>query len=244
MRLRAAALAASALLAGCVGGAPPAAQTPSAPAPVPPFAAEAVVLATHTQLGLLEMDGYVERAGLLWRPTPVETANLSAAMVWNTAQPTEYDYTYTHVGPFAKGTQAGFTLGQYLAARAAVAYVCQGGKATYDLSGAQLVPNGLYTLWVGQARTEKGLVVNDTALPAGATDGTENAFRADAQGAAGLHVADAPCQASTVQDAEGTGVMSYVALALHTDGRTWGAEPGPFGNATHIQMFGVVQAKA
>jgi hypothetical protein len=243
MRVLAVILVASAGLAGCLGTSQPA-TVPAVSAPA--LHLEAVVLSTHTQHGLLEMDGYVERDGQLWRPTPDQAANLSDAPVWSTAQPTEYDYTYTHNGPFEKGTSTGFTLGQYLAGRAAVAYACQGGVASYDVVGTKLVPDGLYTLWTGHAELQKGIVLKETdqAFAAGPHDGSENTFRADAQGEAKLHVAIDTCLPPTVLDAEGGGAMSYVALALHTDGRTWGAEPGPFGSATHIQMFGVVQAQA
>jgi len=38
----------------------------------------------------------------------------------------------------------------------------------------------------------------------------------------------------------GDQLMSGVAIALHSDGRTYGSEPGAFGKVAHVQLFAML----
>ena len=37
-------------------------------------------------------------------------------------------------------------------------------------------------------------------------------------------------------------VMTFIAIAYHSDGQTYGFSPGEFGHNSHVQLFAVVPA--
>jgi hypothetical protein len=102
------------------------------------------------------------------------------------------------------------------------------------------VPNALYTVWDARLDFEEGAIVGALELPAGARDGSQNSLRTDATGAGTYHVTYTPCNAPATggPGVGATGSSAIFALAYHSDGRSYGASPGPFGSVSHIHLFG------
>jgi len=133
------------------------------------------------------------------------------------------------LGPFDKGKSLGFTLQQWLSASGIGIYSVDDENAELDLSFKNLVPNGIYTIWCSRITFPPNPNIAD--MPCGAEDGSENSFTADDKGAGSFSVKLKPLEASTKETA------SMVALAYHSDGKTYGASPGDFGSNTHVQIF-------
>ena len=69
----------------------------------------------------------------------------------------------------------------------------------------------------------------------GERDGTQSVFTTDADGKASLNLQFERClQLANSQ------LASAVAIAMHSDGKTYGPDPGPFGSATHVQLFAML----
>lgn len=132
----------------------------------------------------------------------------------------------TPLGPFPKGASLGFTLQQWLAATGSGAYTITGDKAELNLAFQKLVPNGVYSVWCSRLSFPPNVKIVDT--PCGAADGSQNAFKADAQGNATYTVKTKALPDSTKETA------TVVALAYHSDGKTYGAKPGEFGLNSHV----------
>lgn len=133
------------------------------------------------------------------------------------------------LGPYAKGKPLGFTLEQWLDAKGGGTYSVDGDRATLDLSFENLVPKGLYTVWCSRLTFPPNPAVVDR--PCGIEDGSENSFTADAQGNGAFNLEMTPLEDSTQQ------IGSVIALAYHSDGKTYGANPGEFGLNSHVQIF-------
>ena len=155
-----------------------------------------------------------------------------AKLVYAAATPIEHDpfkVSQNPLGPFEKGKSLGFTLGQWLAASGIGIYSVDGGNAEFDLSFKNLVPNGVYTVWCSRITFPPNFDVVDT--PCGAEDGSENSFKSDEKGTGVFSLKLKPLEASTKETA------SAIALAYHSDGKTYGASPGDFGLNSHVQIF-------
>lgn len=244
------ALAAVTVLAGCTTPATP--SPPSgAQAPAPPTEAlEAVPLVNHVQFGVFEMDVFVERAGQLgkvFRPTPAEAASplTKDAPLFATASETDHDPTFSNAGPFDKGAPLDLELSDWLAASGSAAYLCTGGQTgRIDARFQKLVPNGVYTFWNSRLDFTDGHISGAQDFPAGASDGSQNTFTADNDGNARFRAQWSGCT-DTATGGPGigpTGSSHVLAIAYHSDGKTYGASPGPFGQRTHVQLFGLVRA--
>src|SRR3989338_5391417 len=133
------------------------------------------------------------------------------------------------LGPFDKGKSLGFTLGQWLSTSGIGIYSVDNENAELDLSFKNLVPNGVYTVWCSRITFPPEPSIVD--MPCGAEDGSENSFAADEKGAGSFSLKLKPLEASTKETA------SMVALAYHSDGKTYGESPGDFGSNTHVQIF-------
>ena len=97
-------------------------------------------------------------------------------------------------GPGPRAKALGITLGEWFSAKGAGTYSCENGVGKVDITFENLVPNGLYTMWHDFAvwpPTDPFLGFYD--LPFGARDGSENSFRADAQGRARFARTITPC---------------------------------------------------
>lgn len=138
------------------------------------------------------------------------------------------------LGPYPKGKNLGFTLGQWLKAQGSGTYTVGGGSAELNLTFTNLVPNGVYTVWCSRITFPPNPNVVDR--PCGNPDGSENVFTADAQGNGTFNLKLSPLEESTKETA------SVVALAYHSDGKTYGENPGDFGLNSHVQIFYLLPA--
>jgi len=151
-------------------------------------------------------DVYVKAEGTPGHFVPVRESETNASL-------TKPLYT-------SKGTPLGFTLEQWLAARATGTYARSRYlllSRTFQITAEKLVPNSPYTLWCASA-------------PCGASDGSENTFVSDANGNAAYAVKVKAFSHATL-----------IRAAYHSDGKTYGADPGIFGVNSHVQFRVFVQ---
>ena len=179
------------------------------------------------------MDVFVDRDGIpagqvvrLDAAAAKDPANQARALYASTA-PVAPDPK--NLGPFPKGAALAMTLQQWLAATGSGTYSVNGDTAELKLSFQNLVPNGTYTLWC---------VIDSTApntspqiLPCGASDGSQNVFKADAQGNDAFNLTMKALPATTKEH------PVVIAPAYHSDGKTHGANPGDFGLNSHVQLI-------
>jgi len=192
-----------------------------------------IAFKTHLEMDLPEQDVFIEReAGKVYRVTKGD--HDMNAPLFKTAIPVRHDpFDPAAIGPHPKGEPLDMTLGQWLKHRGTGTYTYQDGVGTLKLKFAGLVPNGVYTMWhafMALPPTTPFSGVLD--LPLGARDGSESVFTADKGGNAefvhsfrpGLQMSD-------------TWTTSLLAIAYHSDSRTYGGVPGPFGQHTHVPLF-------
>jgi len=192
---------------------------------------------THIQHGLPEQDAYIEKvpgSGQIFRATEADMESYGNAQLYATMGPNRHNpFDAAANGPYVKDRPLGITLAEWLAAAGTASYACADNRGTVTASFENLVPQGLYTVWyffVPTPHLEPHQGAYD--LPLGARDGSDNTFRADAEGNATLEVSFEPClQLSGVQLAAGLGV------AWHSNDLAYGASPGAFGYITHAQIF-------
>ena len=190
---------------------------------------------THLDAGLPEQDVYIERepgTGEIFRATVGD--NDMRAPLYKTAVETEHDpFDPEAVGPHPKGEPLGMTLGEWLRHQGTGTYTCENGEGMLDTSFSGLVPNGVYTMWHAFIALPPTTPFSGTLdLPLGARDGSESVFEADENGRAAFVHAFAPClQMSDVW------TTSMLALNYHSDGKTYGGNPGQFGLNAHIPLF-------
>ncbi|GEM_PF-2551470 len=133
------------------------------------------------------------------------------------------------LGPFDKGTALGFNLNQWLSASGKGIYTVSDGNSELDLYFRNLVPDGVYTLLCSRVTFPPN--PNIEVMPCGAEDGSENSFTADSKGAGSFSLKMNALDPSTKETA------SALAIAYHSDGKTYGANPGDFGLNSHVQLF-------
>jgi len=190
---------------------------------------------SHLQMKLPEQDIYIERpagSGRIYRVTAADR-DMSAAL-YAAARPIKHNpFDAKDLGPYAKGRALGITLGQWLAATGSGTYSCSDGQGTVSARFANLVPNGVYTMWYFFLPMPPPTPFTGTLdLPLGARDGSQNTFVARADGRAFFKLSFKPClQLSGEQLAAG------LAIAWHSDGKVYATDPGPFGSVTHVQLF-------
>ncbi len=195
----------------------------------------------HLQAGMAaEQDVHLEHEGVagVFRATAEDTD--MTALLYASAQGKLHDPTNPDaVGPFPKGVPLGVTLGDWLAASGEATITCSGESATVSATFSDLIPNGVYTLWYSFLALPPTSPLTVMNLPLGARDGSQNAVLADENGNAVYTLESAPClQPSTAQ------VGSMLALNYHSDGRTYGLDPGQFGYNAHIQLFALLPTTA
>ncbi len=189
----------------------------------------------HIDEGFAEQDVFFEKdvgSGLIWRPTKA-TRNMNAPL-YAPAKPVPHNFLDTSdTGPYPIGKSLGLTLGQWFAAKGSGRYTCTNGSGQLSLNFENLVPDGLYTLWhdfFAWPPTDPFIGTYD--LPLGARDGSENSFVADAEGKAQLAKTFKPCLQLT-----GEHLLADLAIAWHSDQRTYGPLPGEFSTNTHVQLY-------
>jgi len=166
-----------------------------------------------------------------------------------------YKITQNPLGPFPKGEDLGFTLGQWIAANGKGTYVEENGNAALNLTLHNLVPNGTYSLWC--CRVTMPPNYSEVLVPIGASDGSENAFIADAggNGAFDLRFKALPASTNvtwkdyvakyvTKQAPISTDITwTLIALVYHSDGKTHGSTPGDWGKTAHSQLVHLMYPK-
>ncbi len=189
----------------------------------------------HLQAKLPEQDVFIEKtagSGEVYRVTAADK-DMNAAL-YATATATRHNpFDPKAVGPYKKGQALGLTLGQWLAATGSGTYACASGQATVQASFRKLVPDSVYTVWyffLPMPPTQPFTGTLD--LPLGARDGSQNMFKSDAQGKAVYKATFKPCLTLS-----GEQLASGLAVAWHSDGKTYSSDAGPFGLTTHVQIF-------
>lgn len=133
------------------------------------------------------------------------------------------------LGPYEMGKPLGVTMGEWLSAGGSGSYTVDGDVATVEASLSNLVPNGVYTVWCSRVMVPPNFdIINK---PCGAQDGSENVVTADNEGNLPFSIE------SFVMDLTSDEGISLIALAYHSDGQTWGFDPGTFGLNSHVQVF-------
>lgn len=138
------------------------------------------------------------------------------------------------LGAFDKGKPLGFTLKQWLDASGIGIYSVDDDDAELDLSFKNLVSNGVYTVWCSRLTFPPNPKIIDK--PCGDEDGSENSFKADEKGSGSFNLELDTLEASTKETA------TVIALAYHSDGKTYGASPGDFGLNSHVHIFFLMSA--
>ncbi len=197
-----------------------------------------IAFITHLDADMPEQDIYIERvpgSGEVFRVTKGDH-NMKAPL-FKAAHEVEHNpFDPAAVGPHPKGEPMGLTLGEWLKHSGTGTFVCNDGVGTIELSFSGLIPNGVYTMWhafIALPPTDPFSGTLD--LPLGARDGSENMFTADADGNAVFEHTFAPCL--EMSDAWTT---SMLAIAYHSDGKTYKADPGEFGYNAHIPLFAML----
>ncbi|MDX1530798.1 MAG: hypothetical protein R3362_04665 [Rhodothermales bacterium] len=190
---------------------------------------------THLDMDLPEQDVFIERvpgSGEVFRVTPGD--HDMRAPLYATAEEVPHNpFDPAAVGPHPTGAPLGMTLGEWLRHAGTGTYRCEGGVGTLDLAFSGLVPDGVYTMWHAFMALPPPVPFTGTLdLPLGARDGSESVFTADADGRARFRHTFQPC----LQMSD-TWTTSMLAINYHSDGKTYGGHPGPFGRAAHIPLF-------
>ena len=160
-----------------------------------------------------------------------DTNNLQR-MAYAAASPVQHDLFKigaNPLGPFQKGKPLGFTLGQWLAATGSGTYTVNGNNAEMKLTFNNLVKNSVYTVWCSRMTFPPNPKIVD--IPCGSTEGSENSFKSNSNGDGSFNLKLKKLEPSTKETA------SVVALAYHSDGKTYGASPGDFGLNSHVHIF-------
>ncbi len=163
-----------------------------------------------------------------------------------------YKLTPNALGPFPKGDDLGFTLGQWLKAAGDGTYTEENGMATMNVAFHDLVPNGTYSVWCHRVTMPPNF--NYEYLPCGASD---NEFDADAMGNGSFHLkleALPPSTNVTFKDYVAMYVTktapittnitwTLIAVVYHSDGMTHGDRPGELGKDAHTQLVHLMYPK-
>ena len=138
------------------------------------------------------------------------------------------------LGPYPKGEDLGFTMGEWLAGTGSGTYTVGGDEAEIDLQFENLAPNGVYTVWCAHINVPPNFTIVDE--PCGVQDGSQNVFTADAQGQADFNITLDKLPATTEE------TIRVIAAAYHSNGETYGFYPGRFGYDTHVQILAFLPA--
>jgi hypothetical protein len=189
----------------------------------------------HVDADMAEQDVFVEReasSGEVFRATKADRDMDQPVFAAAEAQP-HNPFDPAAVGPYAKGADLGMTLGEWFGAEGRGTYTCENGEATIDVAFDGLAPDGVYTMWhFFMAAPPTDPFIGTYDLPMGSRDGAESVFNADSEGRAHVERTIKPCL-----QLSGEHLMAGLAIAYHSDGNTYGAEPGDFGLNSHVQMF-------
>ena len=189
----------------------------------------------HIEADMPEQDVFIERepgSGHVFRATRGDR-DLNKA-IFAAAHPVPHSpFDLDALGPYERGPALDMTLGRWFEATGTGSYRCSNGEAFIDVTFTGLVPDGLYTMWhFFMAAPPTDPFIGTYDLPIGSRDGSDSVFRADASGSARFQRTFKPCL-----QLSGEHLMAGLAIAWHSDGRTYGVEPGDFGLNSHVQLF-------
>lgn len=188
-------------------------------------------MVTHLQAGMHEQDVFLARDGGAFRVTAADED--PSAPLYASAQVVDHNPADPDdIGPYAVGGALGLTQGAWLAGRGNLTVACAEGHGRVNAVFENLVPNAVYTLWQSHVALPPSAPLKAIDLPLGAPDGSQNAFRTDDSGAA---VFEAELDACVPLSSDR--LATVLGIAYHSDGRTYGAEPGDFGKSSHVQLF-------
>lgn len=190
---------------------------------------------THLDMEMPEQDVFIQRqpgSQQVYRVT-VGDNNMQAPL-YAAAENIPHDpFSAAANGPHPKGKQLNMKLGDWLRQHGRGSYVCNNGEGVLDTRFSGLVPNGVYTMWYAFMALPPTEPFNGTLdLPLGARDGSQSVFSADADGNAVYQRRFKPCLEMSNQ-----WTTAMLAIAWHSDGKTYGGEPGAFGANAHIPLF-------
>ena len=193
----------------------------------------------HIQAGMPEQDVLIEKDGKVVRVEGSDPLSTVVQPVYATANPITNDpfkVGANPLGPFEKGAPLGFTLAQWLGATGSGTYVVDGNNSQLKLSFKGLVPGGVYTVWCSRLTFPPNVkVVHE---PCGASDGSQNSFKAANDGSATFNLTLNALADSTKETA------SVIVVNYHSNGKTYGKNPDDLGQYTHVQIFAIVPVPA
>lgn len=194
-----------------------------------------IAFITHLDAEFAEQDVFIERepgSDYVYRVTGGD--HDMSAPVYSAAEEQDHNpFDPEAVGPFEKGEPLGFSVGDWLKHQGTGTYRCSDGEGHLDLDFSGLVPNGVYSMWHAFIAIPPPEPFTGTLdLPLGARDGSESGFTAGEDGTAKFEHSFQPC----LQMSD-TWTTSMLAIAYHSDGKTWGGMPGHFGKDSHIPLF-------
>ena len=196
-----------------------------------------LVFVDHLTAGMIEQDVYVEKlegSCEVYRVLPQDREKYLDAELFSTQEAQAHDpITADKAGPYRKGESLGMTLREWLSAKGGVSYVCEDGWGVVKASFENLRPNATYTMWHAfMAKPPTQPFTGFLDLPMGDRDGSQSIFTTDENGIAKFEVRFETCLQMTARQ-----TAALLAIAYHSDGKTYGVLPGPFGKATHVQLF-------
>ena len=194
-----------------------------------------ITFVRHIDDNFVEQDVFVEKeagSGKIYRPGNGER-DMSQPLYAATIPLKQDPFDANAIGPWPKGRSLDLTLGEWFEARGQGKYTCANGEGHIKVNFTGLVPEGVYTMWhyfLAWPPTDPFIGTYD--IPIGDRDGSQSVFRADAAGKATFERSFKPCLQLT-----GEHLASGLAIAWHSDGKTYGAEPGEFGTYSHVQLY-------
>ncbi len=202
-----------------------------------------VTFVDHIEAGMIEQDVFVEKtrgSGQVFRVGKDEAVRHAESPVYRTTRPVNHaPFSPKKNGPYPKGASLGLSLGDWLAASGIAKHTCTNGAARLQAVFRRLVPNGTYTMWYFRvAKAHMGCADCPFAtidLPVGAKDGSQSGFVADRRGNALIDISFKPCL--KLSDDQ---LAAALAIAYHSDGNTYGRNPGDMGSKSHVQLFVVL----
>lgn len=207
--------------------------TPVAATPAPaPIALDFMVMeAANVQMGMPVQHVYVSaNDDTIVRPVDLNPETLKLPLFRSTEYISDTLEAPYDLGPFPKGDPLGFTLAEWTAASGHGTYTQIGDRALVDLQFEGLVPNGVYTLWCVTLQFVPTFAVLEE-LPCGESDGSTNNIAVDENGQGTITVEIDAFPLST------EAATYELAVAYHSDGKTYGAHPGEYGKNLHAHLL-------
>lgn len=199
-----------------------------------------LVFVDHLKAGLIEQDVFVEKqkgSGKVYRVLPSEREQYLNSKIYTIQNAEHHDpFDPKNAGPYKKGKYLGMTLAEWLKGKGTASYTCEEGWGTFKAQFEHLVPNSTYTMWHFFMPAPPTVPFTGTLdVPLGDRRGEQSVFKTDGKGNASIDVTFEHCLQMS-----GDQLMSGMAIALHTDGKTYGPDPGAFGKDTHVHLFAML----